>query len=73
MGNLYSHAKLHDATRNLKPTKKMKTQPTTDIVKIQIASAMDDCGTNEIRSIEMTKDEEKEYNDGMARLAEMWG
>ena len=53
----------------------MKTNTTTDAETstIQIASAMDDCGTNEIRSIEMTKAEEKEYNEGMARLAEMWG
>jgi len=33
---------------------------------------MDDCGTNEIRAIEMTKTEEREYNEGMAKLAEMW-
>jgi hypothetical protein len=42
-------------------------------VQVQIASAMDDCGTNEIRTIEMTKAEEREYNEGMAKLAEMWG
>jgi len=45
----------------------------TETVQIQIASVMDDCGTNEIRSIEMTKDEQREYNEGMAKLAEMWG
>ena len=49
------------------------TTATEETTKIQIASAMDDCGTNEIRTIEMTKAEEKEYNEGMAKLAEMWG
>ena len=62
---------LHDATHQ--PTKTMKANNTTETTKVQIASAMDDCGTNEIRAIEMTKAEEKEYNDGMAKLAEMWG
>lgn len=42
-------------------------------VKIQIASAMDDCGTNEIKYVEMTKTQEREYNEGMAKLAEYWG
>lgn len=44
-----------------------------ETVSVQIASAIDDCGTNEIRSIEMTKSEEREYNEGMALLAEHWG
>ena len=53
----------------------MKTNNNTaaQITAVEIASAMDDCGTNEIRSVEMTKAEQSEYNDGMARLAEMWG
>ena len=52
----------------------MKTIKTAaETVTVQIASAMDDCGTNEIRTVEMTKAEHAEYNDGMARLAEMWG
>jgi len=59
------------------PTNRTNTKTihtTTDnTVQVQIASAMDDCGTNEIRTIEMTKAEEREYNEGMAKLAEMWG
>jgi hypothetical protein len=52
----------------------MKTAKTAaETVTVQIASVMDDCGTNEIRTVEMTKAEQAEYNDGMARLAEMWG
>ena len=52
----------------------MKTTTTSaEIITVQIASAMDDCGTNEIRTVERTKAEESAYNDGMARLAEMWG
>ena len=46
---------------------------TDNTAQVQIASAMDDCGTNEILTIEMTKAEEREYNEGMAKLAEMWG
>ena len=49
------------------------TTATQKTVTIQISSAMDDCGTNKIFTIEMTKIEEKEYNEGMAKLAEMWG
>jgi hypothetical protein len=55
------------------PTNNMKANNATETTQVQIASAMDDCGTNEIRTIEMTKADEKEYNDGMAKLAEMWG
>lgn len=52
---------------------KTNTTATEETIKIQIASAMDDCGTNEIRVMEMTKVGEKEYNEGIAALAEMWG
>ena len=45
----------------------------SEIVNVQIASVIDDCGTNQIRTIQMTKSEERDYNEGMAKLAEMWG
>jgi hypothetical protein len=63
------------ATPNQNQPTNMKTIRTTtdNTVQVQIASAMDDCGTNEIRTMEMTKAEELEYNEGMAKIAEAWG
>ena len=62
------------AVNRHQPNDTMKTAKTAaETVTVQIASVMDDCGTNEIRTVEMTKAEQAEYNDGMARLAEMWG
>ena len=61
-------------TNQPEPTNMKTIRITTDNpAQVQIASAMDDCGTNEIRTMEMTKAEEREYNEGMAKLAEMWG
>lgn len=50
----------------------MKTNTDKETVTIQIASVMDDCGTGKILTATITKQEEKEYNDGMAKMAE-WG
>ena len=40
---------------------------------VQTASVMDDCGTGQIVGQYMTPAQEREYNDGMARMAEMFG
>ena len=38
---------------------------------IHTASVMDDCGTGGFCGFYATPSEEREYNDGMARMAEM--
>jgi len=47
------------------------TNPIKSAQEVEIASVIDDCGTNSVATILVENIDE--YNDGMARLAEYWG
>ena len=56
----------------------MKTQSNNNNVSsevrfVEFGSVIDDSGSNTVAGRNMTADEEREYNAGMARLAEMFG